>query len=146
MADRMTLSRDARGWRGEVMHGGRRALSVAFTPHGAGDVAPPREESLLALIAGPASERPYFLLVPAGRGPWLNRLGFSEVVSCEQRARTGRVTVDVEVDEPWVRLFAGGGAVGPAKVLETAGTGFGWLTSERVGLPRHQTTGTGCVR
>jgi len=132
MADGMTLTRATSGWRGDVVHAGRRALSVAFTPRDEAGV-PSDGASLLANIGGPAAERPYFLQVPAGRGPWLNQLAFTERVSCPMRERVGRVVVSVDVDEAWARLFAGGQGAGLAKALETTGTGFGWLTSRRVG-------------
>lgn len=133
-ADRMTFRRDGASAVGEVFHRGRHAFSVAFSPRD-GEVAE-RDRELLQRIGMPAGELPYYLLVPAGRGPWLNRLTYTQVVSCPAQACEGRVTVHVDADEPWTRLFAGGEAEAPGKLLETSGTAFGWLTSRRVGSPR----------
>jgi hypothetical protein len=132
MADRMTLAREDTRWRGDVVHGGRTQLSIECT---ADDDAArsPVEAALLARLGGPATERPYFLQVPAGRGPWINRLTYRETVGRPLEQRAGRVVVRCDVDEPWAALFPEGTATGASKMLETHGTGFGWLTSQRVG-------------
>ncbi len=131
MADRMTLTRDDARWRGSVVHGGRTQLSLEGA---AGDDAArsPAQEALLAQLGGPATERPYFLQVPAGRGPWINRLTYTETISCPLEQRPCRVTLRCDSDEPWAALFPNGIATGAGKLLETRGSGFGWLTSQRV--------------
>ena len=133
-ADRMTFRRDGSHAQGDVFHRGRHAFAVAFAPY-AGD-APEADASLLSRIGLPAAELPHYLLVPADRGPWLNRLSHTEVVSRPPTVHEGRVTVQVDVDEPWAALFEGGRASGPGKLLATDGIGFGWLTARRVGWPR----------
>ena len=132
MADRMTLVREGSRWRGDVLHRGRNQLSVECA---ADDDAArsASEEALLSRLGGPATERPYFLQVPAGRGPWINRLTYTETIGRPLEQRPGRVTVRCDVDEPWAALFPDRVASGAGKLLATKGTGFGWLTARRVG-------------
>lgn len=134
MAERMTLLREGTRWSGTVVHGGRTELSVeGIAVDDAGWSSADHER--LRRLGGPASERPHFLQVPAGRGPWINRLTYTEAVRCPLTERTARVTVHADVDAPWSGLFPARGASGPGKLLETRGTGFGWLVSRRVGAP-----------
>jgi hypothetical protein len=128
LADRMTLTDRTDALLGEVVHDGRTDMCLEFQR----DVDL-REQA--ADIHGPADELPFFLQVPPGRGPALNRLTYSEIVSPAMTTTPGSALVRFAVGQRLAGLLPAEGARGPARLLERRGFGLGFLYSRRVRAP-----------
>lgn len=119
----MRLSCTEQGCQGDVRHEGRAEMTLSFEPRDGASSDP---------IGAPQHEHPYFMLVPPGEGPKLERVVYRNVHSAPRPERNGTVRVAFDVDARWRGLLPDSEASGPATLFAQDGMGLGFLLARAI--------------